>query len=208
MMILAPVLDVASSAGASSRSYGPDAKTVIDYGLAYADGLAEGGVVPVAKHFPGHGTADADSHVRLPTTAALAEMRALDLVPFEAAVTRVPAVMMGHLDVPDLSDGVPTSLSAAATELLRDELGFDGVIISDDLTMGALRSISPVEAAEAAVAAGSDLIIVGGLPDALLAATHLVEAVGGGRVERARIDEALLRVMSIKGLDPCEVWGS
>lgn len=207
-MVLAPVLDVGSSARSTSRSYGDDAETVLIHGLAYAEGLLAAGVVPVAKHFPGHGTADADSHVELPSTSDLADLREVDLVPFEAALETIPAVMIGHLDVPGLTEGAPATLSAAALDLLRDELGFDGLVVTDDLSMGALSQWSVAEAAELAIAAGNDLLIAGDREEAVASADRLAEAVASGRLDRARVDEAVLRVLDVKGVEPCELWNS
>lgn len=205
-MILAPVLDVGASAGSAARAYGDDASTVVRFGLAYAEGLASGGVVPVAKHFPGHGSADADSHQRLPTTATIDELRARDLVPFTAAVEQVPAVMIGHLAVPGLTAGEPATLSSAAVDLLRNDLGFSGLVVTDDLAMGAIQPLTVPEAAELAVAAGNDLLIAGRVDAALAAADRLIEALETGRLDRSRIDEALTRTLEIKGVDPCDLW--
>ena len=205
-MVLAPVLDVGSSAGSDSRAYGDDAETVIDHGLAYAEGLASSGVVPVAKHFPGHGSADGDSHRTLPSTPDLVTMRQVDLVPFEAAVGVLPAIMIGHLVVPGLTDELPATVSPDALDLLRDDLGFDGLVVSDDLSMRALEQWSVAEAAELAVAAGIDLLIAGGRDDAIASADRLAAAVAAGRLDRERVDEAAGRVLESKGLDACEVW--
>ena len=120
----------------------------------------------------------------------------------------IPAVMIGHLDVPGLTDGAPATLSAAAIALLRDEFGFDGLVVADDLSMGALSRWSVAEAAELAMAAGNDLLIAGGREDAIASADRLAEAVAGGRLDRARIDQAVLRVLAVKGLEPCGLWTS
>ncbi|MFQ5557349.1 MAG: glycoside hydrolase family 3 N-terminal domain-containing protein [Acidimicrobiales bacterium] len=205
-MILAPVLDVGGSAGSTTRAYGDDAETVLTYGLAYADGIVAGGLVAVVKHFPGHGSADADSHVALPGTPPLAEMRERDLVPFVETAGRVPAAMTGHLDVPGLTGGLPASLSAAALTLLRDEIGFDGLVITDDLSMGALSAWTVAEAAELAIAVGNDLLIAGGPDDAVASADRLAEAVLSGRLDRLRVDEAVVRVLASKGLGACDAW--
>ena len=114
---------------------------VTTHGVAFAEGVLEGGLVPVAKHFPGHGRANADSHAELATTPGLEELRMVDLLPF-GLVPEGSAVMVGHLAVPGLTDGVPASLSAAAvTGILRGEMGFDGVVVTDDLSMGAVAQL-------------------------------------------------------------------
>ncbi len=209
-MVFAPVLDVGRSAGLRSRSYGDDVDVVEAHGLAYALGLEAGGVVPVAKHFPGHGSTGADSHLGLPTTDPLADLMTSDLLPFAMAANgpeAMDAIMIGHLVVPDLTDGLPASLSSAAVAMLRDGYGFDGLIVSDDLTMGALSKWTIPEAAELALGAGDDLLIAGGFRDALATTARLIEAVDSGRVSRERVEQAASRVLAIKNADPCVIWG-
>jgi len=206
-LILAPVLDVGNSASLVSRTYGDDADTVIEFGWAYATGIMEAGVPAVVKHFPGHGSTHVDSHLKLPVTLPLEELREMHLVPFAEAVDRgIPAVMTSHLDVPGLTEeGEPVTFSPPGVALLREGLGFDGVIISDALNMGALEPLTVVEAAEAAVISGHDLLIAGTPDESLVAADGLIEAVTAGEIDRARIDESLVRVLGLKGIDPCTV---
>ena len=202
-MILAPNLDVGNSSGVVERTYGDDADTVTRFGLAYAAGLTVGGVVPVVKHFPGHGSTEVDSHLVLPVTPPLDRLRRADLVPFVAAARRVPAVMMGHLAVPGLTGSEPATLSGPAVDLLRRDLGFGGLLMTDDLAMDALDPLTVAEAAELALAAGHDLLIAGPSQDAVTAVDRLADAVTDGRLDRSRIDQALTRVLAVKGLDPC-----
>ena len=206
-LILAPVLDVGNSASLVSRTYGDDADTVIRFGWAYATGIMEAGVPAVVKHFPGHGSTHVDSHLKLPVTLPLEELRQMHLVPFAEAVNRgIPAVMTSHLDVPGLTEeGEPVTFSPPAVALLREDLGFDGVIISDALNMGALAPLTVVEAAVEAVIAGHDLLIAGTPDDSLTAADGLAAAVTAGRIDRTRIDESLVRVLGLKEIDPCTV---
>ena len=181
-MNLAPVLDVGAGPGIGSRSFGDEPGVVTTYGRAFAEGVREGGLVPVVKHFPGHGRADADSHDDLPVTPPLEEMEAFDLLPWRGLPDGV-AVMVGHLDVPGLTDGMPASLSPAAVDgLLRDELGFDGVVVTDDLAMGAVEDVIPV-------------------------AWGVVTALDDGRLATARLDEAVERVFALRGVDPCTLVG-
>ncbi len=205
-MVFAPVLDLGRSAGIRSRSYGDSPEVVSSFAMAYADGLIAGGVIPVAKHFPGHGSTGLDSHLRLPVTSPLDELRAADLIPFEVASDGLGAIMIGHLDVPGLTEGLPASLSAAAIDLLRDDLGFEGLVVSDDLSMGALQRWTVAEAAELALIAGEDLLIAGGLSESLGAVDGLISAVEEGRITRARLEDAALRVLAVKGVDPCGQW--
>ena len=206
-LVLAPVLDVGNSASLVSRSYGDDAETVIRFGWAYATGLMEGGTAAVVKHFPGHGSTHVDSHLKLPVTLPFEELREMHLVPFAEAVNRgIPAVMTSHLDVPGLTEeGEPVTFSPPAVALLREELGFGGVIMSDALNMGALAPLTVAEAAEAALIAGHDLLIAGHPDDALASIARLAEAVTAGRIDRAQIDESLVRVLGLKDIDPCTV---
>lgn len=206
-LVLAPVLDVGNSASLVSRSYGDDADTVIRFGWAYATGLMEGGTAAVVKHFPGHGSTHVDSHLKLPVTLPFEELREMHLVPFAEAVNRgIPAVMTSHLDVPGLTEeGEPVTFSPPAVALLREDLGFGGVIMSDALNMGALAPLTVAEAAEAALIAGHDLLIAGHPDDALASVARLAEAVTAGRIDRAQIDESLVRVLGLKDIDPCTV---
>lgn len=206
-MILAPVLDVGNSASLVSRSYGDDAETVLRFGWAYATGLMSGGTAAVVKHFPGHGSTHVDSHLKLPVTLPFEELREMHLVPFAEAVNRgIPAVMTSHLDVPGLTEeGEPVTFSPPAVALLREDLGFDGVIMSDALNMGALAPLTVAEAAEAAMIAGHDLLIAGHPDDALATIAQLAEAVTAGRIDRDQIDESLVRVLALKNINPCSV---
>ena len=201
---LAPVLDVGAGPGIGSRSFGDDPGVVVTYGRAFAEGILEGGLVPVAKHFPGHGRADADSHLELPATPPLEELRKVDLVPWRDLPDGT-AVMVGHLDVPGLTDGMPASLSAEAISgLLRDELGFDGVVFTDDLAMGAIEEVATLpKAAVMALAAGADLLITGGVDDVIPVAWEIVTALDDGRLGDDRLDEAVERVFALRGVDPC-----
>ncbi len=205
-MVLAPVADIGTSAGYRSRTFGDDPATVTEQARAFAAGLADGGVVPVVKHFPGHGATPLDSHRSLAVTGPLDELRGRDLVPFAELADEVPAIMVGHLAVPGLTDGLPATVSAAAIDLLRDDLGFTGVVVSDDLTMGALAGWTETDAAVAALAAGVDLVVTGSLDAALDAATAVVVAVVAGDLTRGRVEQAVGRILDLYGDDPCAVW--
>lgn len=176
---LAPVVDTGSGVAVGSRSYGEDAVLVARMGAAAVGGFEEAGIVSSAKHFPNHGPALEDSHIGRPVVDH--DMQTVlreDLVPFRAAVeVGAPMVMVGHLVYPALDPGRPASLSPAAMELLRGELGFDGVIVTDDLIMeGARRGGTTADAALLAVEAGADLLIVSGPPEEGAAAYDAVVA--------------------------------
>jgi len=201
---LAPVLDVGPAPGIGSRSFSDDPVLVAGHGAAFAEGVLAAGLVPVAKHFPGHGRANADSHEELAITPPVDDLREVDLLPF-ALVPEGTAVMVGHLAVPGLTDGVPASLSAAAvTGLLRDDLGFDGVVVTDDLSMGAVAQLVDVPtAARLALIAGADLLMVGGLANVVPAAWGLVAALDDRTLDGAWLDEAVERVLALRGVDSC-----
>ncbi len=209
-MNFAPVIDVGAGEGIGDRSFGDDPATVTDYGMATVEGLSAGGIVPVVKHFPGHGAATADTHDQLASTAPLDELRRRDLIPFAAVVGATDAaVMVGHLQVPGLTGGMPASLSAAAIDgVLRNELGHSGLIVTDSLVMGAIRSQWSVsEAALLAVSAGADLALVGGLEDAAAAFAEIETAVAEGRLSLERLDDAATNVLRAKGVYACTLVG-
>ena len=201
---LAPVLDVGSAPGIGDRSFSDNPEVVSTHGIAFAEGLLAGGLVPVVKHFPGHGRANADSHDELATTPSLDELWEVDLLPF-VLVPDGAAVMVGHLVVPGLTDGLPATLSpAAVTGLLRDSLGFDGVVVTDDLAMGAVGELVDVAtAARLSLIAGADLLMIGGLANVVPAAWSLIAALDDGSLEERWLDEAVERVLALRGVDPC-----
>ena len=203
-VVLAPVLDVGGSPGIGDRSFSGDPEVVSTYGIAFAEGLMAGGLVPVVKHFPGHGRANADSHDELATTPPLDELWEVDLLPFVLTPDGA-AVMVGHLAVPGLTGGVPATLSPAAiTGLLRDDLGFDGVVVTDDLAMGPVADLVDVAtAARLALIAGADLLMIGGLANVVPAAWSLVAALDDGSLDERWLDEAVERVLAMRGVDPC-----
>ena len=203
-VVLAPVLDVGGSPGIGDRSFSDDPEVVSTHGIAFAEGLMAGGLVPVVKHFPGHGRANADSHDELATTPPLDELWEVDLLPFVLTPDGA-AVMVGHLAVPGLTGGVPATLSPAAiTGLLRDDLGFDGVVVTDDLAMGPVADLVDVAtAARLALIAGADLLMIGGLANVVPAAWSLVAALDDGSLDERWLDEAVERVLAMRGVDPC-----
>jgi beta-N-acetylhexosaminidase len=159
-------------------------------------------VVSAAKHFPNHGSATSDSHVGLPVIRHDGKrLRAHDLPPFEAAVDAgVPMVMVGHLVYPAIDPERPASLSEDAISMLRGDLGFDGVVVTDDLAMaGATGGGSVADAAVEAVAAGADLLIVSSSPQEQADAYDaVVEAVRSGEIPRSRIEESVGRLLEVK----------
>lgn len=202
-MNVAPVADVTvgpddPTIGVRSPGGRPD--RVGTLAAAQVDGLRAGGVVPVVKHFPGHGSVPADSHLELPVqTASRQQVEQRDLPAFAQAVRAgAPVVMVAHIDVRDVDPGVPSSLSApVVTGLLRQGLGFEGVVVTDSLAMAAVADrYSPADSAVAALRAGADLLLMP--PDARAARDGIVAAVRDGRLDEARLAEAARRVVALQ----------
>lgn len=158
----APVLDLlhpGANAIVGDRSYGREPMQVAALGGAMLDGLAAAGVAGVLKHMPGHGRATADSHHALPVVDASAEALATDLAPFRALARRAPMAMTAHILFKAWDDERPATLSRTViTDIIRGELGFDGLLMSDDIAMEALSG-QLAERAHAALAAGVDIVL-------------------------------------------------
>lgn len=200
----APVLDVDSNPAnpvIGDRSFGRSPGEVARFGLAFAAGLQGAGVAAAGKHFPGHGDTERDSHFDRPwVRAERATLEARELVPFAAAAkTDLAAIMTAHVVYPALDGDAPATFSRPVLqELLREQLGFRGVIVSDDLEMGAVERSIP-EAAVAAVAAGCDQVLICSQPAAAEAAFEaLVEATRSGRLDPARLSDAAQRVEAVR----------
>jgi beta-N-acetylhexosaminidase len=194
----------------SSASKCPHAEQVFELGsrhtAAAVAGLQAAGVAACTKHFPGHGRTGTDTHEAIATIeGGLADLRLVDLPPFEAAIRAgTLAIMPSHLRVPELTGDLPATVSGAAlTGLLRGELGFTGVIISDALEMRATRDMFGIPgAAVLAVAAGTDLVCLGrdgGEDDYLAVREALVAAVREGALDGTRLEEAADRVARLRG---------
>ncbi|MCB9372140.1 MAG: glycoside hydrolase family 3 protein [Microthrixaceae bacterium] len=207
-VVFAPVVDVAAPGGGGplgDRTFSDDPATVTAYGQVYVDAMQDAGLLPVLKHFPGHGSGEANSHDGPVGTPPIEALRARDLLPFEALVSDPPVgVMVGHLNVPGLSGTTPASISPAAYALLRDELAFEGLVFSDSLSMGAIAgTIPPESAAVQSVAAGADVALFVTIADPAAAITALEQAVADGSLPPSRVDESVGRVLAAKGIDPC-----
>jgi len=186
------------------RSFGGDAKLVARHGRAWVAGLQSTGVAASAKHFPGHGDTAQDSHISLPVVnRSLDELRSRELLPFAAAIEAgCQMVMTSHILVPQLDQNHPATMSRIVLhDLLRQELGFSGVIVSDALDMaGASGSLGIPEASVAALRAGCDLLCLGTKnTDAQLADIEqaVSDAVTEGTLARERVSEAMSRVRGL-----------
>jgi len=195
----ADVLGQAGNAVIGSRSHGTDPAAVGLQVSAAVRGLHQAGVAATLKHFPGHGHTTADSHENLPVLSqSRAQLQAGDLPPFAAGIAAgADLVMSGHLDTRAIEPGVPASFSAKVLiDLLRKQLGFTGVVITDAMNMAPAERWPPVEAAVRALLAGNDMLLMP--PN--LSAVHagLVDAVKSGRLPRARLVEAVTRIFAVK----------
>ena len=199
----APVLDVNNNPAnpvINVRSFGEDPELVATLGAAFIDGTQTTGVLTTAKHFPGHGDTGVDSHYALPVlTAERQRLESVELLPFRRAIAAgVDSVMTGHLSVPALDpSGTPASLSRAIThDLLRDELGFDGLIVTDAMEMKGAGLLWAGGGVVQAIRAGADVVL---LPaDTQVAIQSIVRAVAEGQLDEQRIDDAVARILRTK----------
>jgi len=203
--IYAPDADVNNNPGnpiINTRSFGENPERVAEFVSAFVRGVEENGGLATAKHFPGHGDTAADSHIDLPVIRADRErLEHLELVPFRAAIAAgAGSVMTGHLSVPALEpdSNTPATLSAnILTGVLRDELHFDGLVVTDAMDMGGITTrFAPGEAAVRAVLAGADALLMPPVPDAAFEA--LQQAVKSGRISRERLDASVRRILWAK----------
>jgi beta-N-acetylhexosaminidase len=203
--IYAPVADVNNNPSnpiINTRSFGEDPARVAEFVAEFVRGVEENGGLATVKHFPGHGDTASDSHLDLPVIHADKDrLRRLELVPFRAAMDAgVSSVMTGHLSVPALEPDAdtPATLSPRIlTDLLRKELGFQGLIVTDAMDMGGITARNaPGEAAVRAVAAGADAVLMPPVPDAAFEA--LQAAVKSGRISRERLDASVRRMLQAK----------
>jgi beta-glucosidase-like glycosyl hydrolase/CubicO group peptidase (beta-lactamase class C family) len=184
------------------RSFGEDPKTVAEYVAQFIRGVEDHNALATAKHFPGHGNVSTDSHLALAVVpGSRAELDKTELVPFRAAIAAgVSSIMTGHLSVPALEPDakLPATLSRnILTGLLRNEMKFGGLVITDAMEMGGVTSLYPPgEAAVRAVEAGVDVILMPPVPDAAIAA--LEAAVKSGRISAKHIDESVRRILAAK----------
>lgn len=200
----APVADVNNNARnpvINTRSFGEDPARVGALVAAYVRGLQQGGMLATLKHFPGHGDTETDSHLGLPLlTHPRDRLDALELPPFRSGLAAgASAVMVAHVELPALDhDKMPATFSrAVVTDLLRRDLAFDGLVVTDAMKMDAITTmVPPGEAAVRAVRAGADLVLDS--PDPVAAFAAVKAAVAGGQIERRQIDASTTRVLRAK----------
>ena len=200
----APVVDVnnnPSNPVINVRSFGEDPARVARLSALFVHGTLDGGELPTAKHFPGHGDTDVDSHIGLPVVSAnIARLMSLEFLPFKAAIDAGTAlVMTAHIALPAIdSANTPATLSPRIiTGLLRDSLGFRGVAITDAMTMeGIGKGYTTEQSSVLAVKAGADILLKPSDPTRAIDA--IVRAVESGEISRARIDSAARRMLELK----------
>lgn len=217
-MDFAPVVDViddrrsAFTNGLHSRAYGSAVEDVVSIASAFTDALQRTGIIGCLKHFPGLGASEVDSHEELPTVdIGEEEFRSVDLVPFKHLIDSrmARAVMVAHAAYPELDlqekdrDGklLPSSLSSnIVTKLLRNELGFEGLVLTDDLEMGAImKTYGVAEASLMAIQAGNDMVaICAGVDSILQAHETITSAVRDGRIGAQRLDDTVQRILGLK----------
>jgi beta-N-acetylhexosaminidase len=199
----APVADVLTNEDNTvvrDRSFGSDPELVADMVRAEIQGLTEGGLLCAPKHFPGHGSTGGDTHAGFAATdRTLEELEECDLIPFQAAIEAgAPMIMVGHMTMTALDSEAPASLSRTiVTGLLREQLGYEGIIITDSLDMGAISDLyTPGEAVVQALAAGCDMALcVSDISGTLEAVTAALEA---GTLQEADLNKSVYRVLSAK----------
>jgi beta-N-acetylhexosaminidase len=215
-MDLAPVLDLSDGPGPDAadpdgpRSFSIRESIATAYGLAFAQGLQDGGVIPVVKHFPGLGQASYNTDFGPASDPPLSVLLAGSLRPFEAAIgAGLPAVMVGNVSIPGLTGGLPATVSTAAiTGLLRHRLGFQGLVLTDSLSALAVQDAgySVPQAAARAIEAGADMVLFDS-PDPEVTTNEVIAgiaaAVTSGRLPAARLDDAVQHVLKAKNVSLC-----
>ena len=201
---LAPVLDVTGAPDYTvigDRSYSHKARRVARYGRSFARGLHRGGLMTVGKHFPGHGRTSEDSHESMPTVrVSMRQLRNRDLKPYFARRGTLDAVMSAHVRFTALNRKRPASLSRATTELLRQEVGFNGILMTDDLAMGAITNRWTIpRAATMAIRAGADMVLTTPSGAAYDIVQRITRKVRDEVIPRARLNRAVERVLEAKG---------
>lgn len=203
-MDFAPVLDINTNPDnpvIGKRAFGQDAETVSSYSLAFYKGLSDAGIIATGKHFPGHGDTTTDSHTQLTSIEhSIERIQDIELVPFKNAINEsIPAIMVAHINTPNISDdGLPASLSPfLISDVLRGDLAFDGLVVSDSLRMKAITDYyQPTQVGVMFLKAGGDLILI---PDDFEATYQgILDAVKANDITEERIDESVKRILTAK----------
>lgn len=205
-MNFAPVLDINSNPKnpvIGDRAFGSDERVVSELGVETMKGMKAAGIIPVVKHFPGHGDTSVDSHVGLPSVDNdLERLKSFELIPFAKAIEDgADVVMAAHILLPEIDSEYPATLSKTIiTDILRGQMNFDGVVITDDITMGAIAENYELGAAALkAIEAGSDIILVAhGNDNAITVLKSMKEAAEKGLLSEDRINQSVYRILKLK----------
>lgn len=202
----APILDINSNPEnpvIGDRSFGADPKVVSKLGVQTMKGIQERGVIPVVKHFPGHGDTSVDSHIGLPAVNNdIERLKSFELIPFKDAIkNRAEAVMVAHILLNKIDPDNPASLSKTIiTDVLRKQMNFEGIVVTDDMTMGAIaKNYSISDAAVKSINAGADIVLVcHGYDNETAVLNALKKAVENGAITDQRVDESVYRILELK----------
>ncbi len=204
-MNFGPVADVGSGSDLGTRSFGDDPNVVADFSVAIVEAQQRAGIISVVKHWPGIGGGSSDPHISLDALDPVDQLRAADMVPFDRLIAAgVPAIMVAHATVPGLTgEEEPASLSRAAiTDELRGRQGFQGLVITDSLGMGAVVNTVPQDqAATRAVAAGADIALLSGTDIVPAAHQALTAAITSGQIPAEQVTASVRRILSAKGIE-------
>ena len=202
----APVMDVDSNPNnpiIGDRSFGSDPQVVSEFGISTMKGLQSQNVISVIKHFPGHGDTEVDSHVELPiVNKNLKELESLELIPFQNAIQNgADVVMVGHILLPEIDDSMPSSISKKViTDILRERMQYEGVVMTDDMTMKAILNNYEIgEAAVEAIKAGNDIVLIAHDYEKIDRAIQaILDAVRNGEIKEEQINKSVERILHLK----------
>ncbi len=203
-MNFAPVLDVLTNTENKSilgRSFGNNSTTVSEMGINVANGLKSTGIIPTYKHFPGHGSTTVDSHYELPVlTKTKEELWESDLIPFQNAIhNQAEVIMIGHLAIPNITNNnIPSSLSKEIiTDLLKNELNYKGIVITDALNMKAItKYYSESQIYEMAINAGVDILLMPEHPE--MAINMIKDSIEKGKIKESQINDSVKKILTLK----------
>lgn len=204
-MNFAPVLDVNTTPNnpiIGKRAYSSHPEEVIKFGKIATETYLKNGIIPVGKHFPGHGETTVDSHIEMPELdLPIAELEKIHIKPFKALIRDLPAIMIAHIHYKAFdSQKIPASISQNVIKnYLRKELGFQGLVISDDMVMGGIKKFTSFEACKRAINAGVNMFIYRNSDDATLELIQQLSlAVENGEIDIKLIDESIHYIQSVK----------
>ena len=205
-MNYAPVLDIFSNPKNTvigDRAFGSDVETVSTMGIATMKGIEEEGIISVIKHFPGHGDTSVDSQYGLPIVyKTLEELENFELIPFKKAIKEgCKAIMVSHILLDKIDKQNPSSMSeTVVTDILREQLGFDGVVITDDMEMGAITENFTVEdACVQSIIAGCDIVLIGSGNESIYNTIQAIkDSILNGKITEERINESVVRIIKLK----------